>query len=170
MRALLPFLPAHASLGGLSQLAQGCSCQAKLICLESQEFSSSSQQELNTSIPLQSHCIHVMSKISELFRLFFLLVRQTDHLPLLAGRAGHLPCTSDISTAVFQGTLQVLLDTVSVQFLMCRQHFQASRLKESSSVNYHCLVECKHCSISYWGRTWNKYGKNKSNIVNRNRV
>lgn len=111
MRALLPFLPAPASLGGLSQLAQGCSCQAKLICLESQEFSNSSQQELNTSIPLQSHCIHVMNKISELFRLFFLLVCQTDHLPLLAGRTGHLPCTSGTSTAVFQWTLRVLLDT-----------------------------------------------------------
>lgn len=150
MRALLPFLPAHASLGGLSQLAQGCSCQAKLICLESQEFSSSSQQELNTSIPLQSHCIHVMNKISELFRLFFLLVHQTDHLPLLAGRAGHLPCTSAISTAVFQGTIQVLLDTPFLCTIRaCRQYFQASRLKESSSLNYHCLVECKHCIISY---------------------
>lgn len=86
MQALLPFLPVHASLGGLSQLAQ-----VKLICLESQEFSNSSQQELNTSIPLQSHCIHVMNKIPELFRLLFLLVRQTDHLPLLAGRTGHGP-------------------------------------------------------------------------------
>lgn len=166
MRALLPFLPVHASLGGLSELAQGCTCQVQLICLESQEFSNSFQQELNTSIPLQSHCIHVMNKISELFQTFFLLVRQTD---LLAGRTGHLPCTSSISTAVFQGPLGMLLETpFCVQFLMCRQHFQASRLKESSSLYYHCLVECKRCSISYWGRTWNKYGKNKSNIVNRN--
>lgn len=168
MWVLLPFLPVHASLRGLSQLAQGCTCQVKLISLESQEFSNSFWQELKTSIPLQGHCIHEMNKISELFRLFFLLVCQTD---LLAGRTGHLSCTSSTATAVFQGTLGMLLETpFCVLFLLCRQHFQASQLKESSSLCYHCLVECKHCSISCWGRTRNKYGKNKSNIVNRNWV
>lgn len=170
MRALLPFLPAHASLGGLSQLAQGCSCQAKLICLESQEFSNSSQQELNTSIPLQSHCIHVMNKIPELFRHVFPL-SMSDRSPASPGWESR---TSALHlwyphSSVPGHTPGAPRHCFCVQFLMCR-HFQASLLKESSSLNYHCLVECKHCSISYWGRTWNKYGKNKSNIVNRNQV
>lgn len=141
MRALLPFLPVHASLGGLSQLAPGCTSQVKLICLESQEFSNSFQQELNISIPLQTHCIQVMSKISELFRLCFLLVHQTDHLPLLAGGTGHWPVPlvpPQQHSREYSGCLWRLHSCV--QFLMCRQHFQASWLKESSSLYYHCLV------------------------------
>lgn len=89
--------------------------------------------------------IWVINKISEHFRLCFFSVHQTDELPLLAGRAEHLICTSGTASRCHNSVSRNAPDACGEYSISVYNLWHADNihkpvgLHESSSMYDHCI-------------------------------